>query len=165
MQPPAGQPVVYRPAGVVYVIYMIAAAIPAAVGVGLLTNVHHTRWLGTAIGVLLILVAAFTISNALTRSVAIHEQGLVIRQNLHRRFVPWQAVVSIKSMSGTGGAPLHYVVLQIRTGVNRPDRYSSLGGTAGSKKRVEKIVAEMDEFQRGAVETASSVAQDEAPSA
>ena len=160
MQLPAGQPVVYRPAGVVYVIYMIAAAIPAAVGVGLLTNVHHTRWVGIAVGVLLILVAAFTITNALTRSVTIHEQGLVIRQNLHRRFVPWQAVVRIKSMSGAGGAPLHYVVLQIRTDVNRLDRYSSLGGTSGNKKRVEKIVHEMGEFQRRAVDTPSIVPKD-----
>jgi hypothetical protein len=161
MQLPTDQAVVYRPAGVVYVIYMTAAAIPAAVGVGLLTNVHQTRWLGASIGVLLIVVAAFTISNALTKSVTMHEQGVVIRQNLHRRFVPWQAVQNIKSMSGTAGAPLHYVVLQIRTGVNRLDRYSSLGGTSGPRKRVERIVAEMDEFQRRALETPSSVPKDE----
>jgi hypothetical protein len=40
--------------------------------------------------------AAFALC-AVTTSVTIHEQGVVIRQKLRRRFIPWQAVLDVGS--------------------------------------------------------------------
>lgn len=100
---------------------------------------------GVVIGLLLFVLVAGMIGNAVTTSVTAHEQGVVIRQNLRRRFIPWQPVTEIRRSP----FPIYNVLLKVGTDVKCADKLVNLTGTKGSRDRVLAIVAEMQEFQRG----------------
>lgn len=139
----ADQVTIFRPAHVINVISTIICIFFGGIGVGFLISAAHTGWLGAGTGLAIIAITAFLVADAVTKSVTIHEQGVVVRQNLRRRFVPWDSVQSIWCTTGGGLAPLYQVRLRISTGVKYVEKRVTLSAAAGPKKYVQPIVDQM----------------------
>jgi Bacterial PH domain len=141
----ADQVIVFRPAHVINVLSTVYCILFGGVGVGFLASAGHTGWPGAGAGLVIIAMTAFLVADAVTKSVTIHEQGVVVRQNLRRRFVPWDSVQSIWCTSGTSLAPLYRGMLSVSTGVKYVEKRVTLGGAAGPKKYVQPMVDQMTE--------------------
>jgi hypothetical protein len=90
----------------------------------------------------LLLGGAFAVG-AVTTSVTIHEQGVVIRQNLRRRFIPWQAVLDVGSHR-RGNERSWCVWLHVDTGVTYMDKREQVNATRGTEQHANAIVEEME---------------------
>jgi len=97
-------------------------------------------------GPLILLGAAFVLG-AVTTSVTIHEQGVVIRQKLRRRFIPWQAVLDVGSHRRINERSW-CVWLHVDTGVTYMDKREQVDATRGTEQHVSAIVEEMEDFRR-----------------
>src|SRR5712691_604955 len=64
-----------------------------------------------------------------TASVTVHEQGVVIRQHLRRKFIPWQAVCEIYSIP-RGPLPLSTVGLLVATDIKYVEKRKRLVGVS-----------------------------------
>jgi uncharacterized membrane protein len=106
-----------------------------------------TREAGIVIGLLTILIGAVIIASAVTTSVTIHEQGIVIRQKLRRRFIPWQAVEAILCHRNYGERTFT-VNINVDTGVKYMDKWETIDATRGSEQHAKAIVEEMKDFRR-----------------
>jgi hypothetical protein len=127
------------------------------IGIGLIADYRGTGWLGVVTGAIVILGCIGMVVLTNTASVTIHEQGIVIRQNLRREFIPWQAVKlidygqrirdpSVQPHETGGAVPVVWVYLD--TGVRYMEEWRLLDGTRGSQARIREIAAEMEAFRR-----------------
>jgi len=82
-----------------------------------------------------------------TTSVTIHEQGVVIRQKLRRRFIPWQAVLDVSSHRRTNERSW-CVWLHVDTGVTYMDKREQVDATRGTEQHARAIAGEMEDFRR-----------------
>jgi Bacterial PH domain len=143
----------YRPDSQFYVTRLAIAS--AFFLLGLVTVVHfgEGNWRVLALGVLLMVMATLMVAAAVTTRLTVHEQGVVVRQSLRRKFIPWPFIRSIEC--GTGRSSCR-VVISMYDGTSMYDGARSVGfghaidGAAGSRDHVEKIIAVMRDFQRRA---------------
>ena len=97
-------------------------------------------------GPVMLLGAAIALG-AVTTSVTIHEQGVVIRRYLRRRFIPWQAVLGVNS-NRSATERSWCVWLHVDTGLRYMDKYVQVDATRGTEQRASAIVEEMEDFRR-----------------
>lgn len=95
----------------------------------------------------LVLLGAAVVLGAVTTSVTIHEQGVVIRQYLRRRFIPWQAVLNVGSHRSVNERSW-CVWLHVDTGVKYMDKREQIDATRGTEQHAKAIVEEMEDFRR-----------------
>ena len=177
--PPAGPVRVYKPRGARYWAVPVAGGVLFGIlGIAMMASYRQVGWSGVITGAAVIAMWGGWMAVVRASSVTLHEQGIVVRQNFRREFIPWQAVVAIsppETFAGaTGPAPkgpgtlVTEVCVCVDTGVKYMEKWKRLNPASGSPARVDKIAAEMQEFRRRERESrtaaAAAAAADSLPS-
>jgi hypothetical protein len=177
---PSADPVrVYKPTGARNWAGPVAAGVVfGIVAIAMMASYRQVGWSGVILGAAIVPAWASWTAIVGASSVTLHEQGIVVRQNLRHEFIPWQAVVAIsppETFAGAAGpAPkgpgtlVTEVCVCVDTGVKYMEKWKRLKPTSGSPARVDKIAAEMQEFRRRERESrtaaAAAAAADSLPS-
>jgi hypothetical protein len=125
-------------------IKLSAAAVSLAIGIGLVVPGPQTGGSAPLVGVMAIAGSGLIVAITLTGRVRLTAEGIASWHNFRLQIIPWDTVVSLTA-ARVPQVPMWFTV-KVET---QPSGSSYLTNVAGSRRHMQRIASEFEEFRAG----------------